>query len=170
MERLTFDCNFCDIAQCMELPCPYNNACTQRQVWERLKQYEDSGLSPIACEEARKIEEGLSEHGYSIERMVELMQADKDGRVVVLPCKVGSTMYRFFDEYTECTHYHERRDDFGCCGCEFPCDSYKVTVIRPIRPNSLSELTRYIGELGTNVFLTYKEAERKLAELKGDEE
>lgn len=49
MERLTFDGNFCDIAQCRELSCPYNNACTQRQVWERLKQYEDSGLSPITC-------------------------------------------------------------------------------------------------------------------------
>lgn len=85
MERLTFDGNFCDIAQCRELPCPYNNACTQRQVWERLKEYEDSGLSPIACGEARKIEDGLSDHDYSIARMVELMQADKDGRLMVLP-------------------------------------------------------------------------------------
>lgn len=84
MERLTFDGNFCDIAQCREMPCPYNNACTQRQVWERLKQYEDSGLSPIACEEARKIEDGLSKHDYSIARMVELMQADKDGRLMAL--------------------------------------------------------------------------------------
>lgn len=83
MNRLTFDGNFCDISQCRELPCPYNNACTQRQVWERLKQYEDSGLSPIACKEARKIEDRLSEYDYSIARMVELMQADKDGRVVV---------------------------------------------------------------------------------------
>lgn len=99
MERLTFDGNFCDIAQCRELPCPYNNACTQRQAWERLKQYEDSGLSPIACEEARKIEDGLSKHDYSIARMVELMQADKDGRVVVLPCKVGDTVYRL--QYVE---------------------------------------------------------------------
>lgn len=89
MVRLTFDGNFCDIAQCRELPCPYNNACTQRQVWERLKKYEDSGLSPIACKKARKIEDGLLEHNYSVERMVELMQADKAGRVVVLPCKVG---------------------------------------------------------------------------------
>lgn len=41
MERLTFEGNFCDIAQCWELPCPYNNACSQRKVWERLKAYED---------------------------------------------------------------------------------------------------------------------------------
>lgn len=90
MERLTFDGNFCDIAQCRELSCPYSTACMQRQVWERLKQYEDSGLSPIACEEAKKIEDGLSEHDYSIARMVELMQADKEGRVVVLPAEGGN--------------------------------------------------------------------------------
>lgn len=45
MERLTFDGNFCDIAKCCELPCPYGNNCTQKQVWERLKQYEDTGLT-----------------------------------------------------------------------------------------------------------------------------
>jgi uncharacterized protein YvpB len=46
MERLTFEGNFCDIAQCRELPCPYNGACSQRKVWERLKAYEDTGLMP----------------------------------------------------------------------------------------------------------------------------
>ena len=34
MERLTFDGNFCDIAQCKEFPCPYNGSCSQREVWE----------------------------------------------------------------------------------------------------------------------------------------
>lgn len=45
MERLTFDGNFCDIAQCAELRygsfCP-DGACSQRKVWERLKYYEDN--------------------------------------------------------------------------------------------------------------------------------
>ena len=87
MERLTFEGNFCDIAQCACTKCPYDTACSQKQVWERLKAYEDTGLSPIACEESAKIEKGLSEGGYSISRMVELMCADKEGRVVVLPCR-----------------------------------------------------------------------------------
>lgn len=95
MERLTFEGNFCDIAQCRELPCPYDGTCTQKKVWERLKAYEDTGLSPQACAEAREIEETLSGCGYSISRMVELMRADKDGRVVALPCKVGE---RWTDE------------------------------------------------------------------------
>ena len=95
MERLTFEGNFCDIAQCRELPCKYDGNCTQKEVWERLKAYEDAGLSPQACAEAREIEETLSGCDYSISRMVELMKADKDGRVVVLPCKAGE---RWTDE------------------------------------------------------------------------
>ena len=87
MERLTFEGNFCDIAQCRELPCKYDGNCTQKEVWERLKAYEDSRLSPQACAEAREIEETLSGCDYSISRMVELMKADKDGRVLILPDK-----------------------------------------------------------------------------------
>lgn len=141
MERLTFDGNFCDIAQCRELPCPYNNACTQRQAWERLKQYEDSGLSPIACEEARKIEDGLSKHDYSIARMVELMQADKDGRVVVLPCKVGDTVYRL--QYVE----------------ESP-GRFIVDAV-PIKFALI-----WLNEFGKTVFLTREEVENALEAMK----
>lgn len=49
MERLTFEGNFCDIAQCREVPggsfCE-DGACSQKKVWERLKAYEDTGLTP----------------------------------------------------------------------------------------------------------------------------
>ena len=56
-------------------------------------EWKDTGLSPQACAEAQDIEETLSGCDYSISRMVELMKADKDGRLVVLPCKVGDTVY-----------------------------------------------------------------------------
>ena len=49
MKRLTFEGNFCDIAQCTEIPggsfCE-DGACSQRKVWERLRAYEDTGLMP----------------------------------------------------------------------------------------------------------------------------
>ena len=86
MERLTFEGNFCDIAQCRDLACQQSGNCTQKEVWERLKAYEDAGLSPQACAEAREIEETLSGYDYSISRMVELMKADVEGRVLILPC------------------------------------------------------------------------------------
>lgn len=49
MKRMTFEGNFCDIAQCADIPCQCAGNCTQKQVWERLKAYEDSGLSPEQC-------------------------------------------------------------------------------------------------------------------------
>lgn len=53
MDRLTFEGNFCDIAQCREIPCPYNSACSQRKVWERLAAYEDTGYTPEEIEKLR---------------------------------------------------------------------------------------------------------------------
>ena len=106
MERLTFDGNFCDISQCRELPCPHGGSCTQRQVWEKLRAYEDTGLTPEEVNDAvvgaklmakAKV---VSAFGVAAERLRELAEADKDGRVVVLPCKVGDTVYtllRTFD-------------------------------------------------------------------------
>lgn len=96
MERLTFDGNFCDIAMCREPPCQHDNNCTQKQVWERLKQYEDTGLTPellndpftwvtamnLAAKPALGVEPG---------RLRELAEADKAGRVVVLPPGVLGT-------------------------------------------------------------------------------
>ena len=91
MERLTFEGSFCDIAQCRELPCPYNGACSQRKVWERLKAYEDTGLEPESVEAlklsmmGKAIAEITEFDGLPIDRLRELAEADKDGRLVVLP-------------------------------------------------------------------------------------
>lgn len=103
MERLTFEGNFCDIAQCKEIPCPYNGECSQREVWERLKAYEDTGLTPERCAEfARADAEGRyivmrDAEQEGVARLRELAEADKDGRVVVLPCKVGQRVFALLD-------------------------------------------------------------------------
>lgn len=93
MERLTFDGNFCDIAQCKELPCPYNGSCSQRKVWERLKAYEDTKLEPAMCANYKTFEDEAISKGVTFKRIVALMEADRAGRLVVLPCKVGDTVY-----------------------------------------------------------------------------
>ena len=69
MDRLTFEGNFCDIAQCRELPCPYNGACSQRKVWERLKEYEGTGYTP---EEIAKLQ------GDLIQRNAELLKTREE--------------------------------------------------------------------------------------------
>ena len=72
MDRLTFDGIFCDIAQCTETPggsfCE-DGHCSQRKVWERLKQYEDTGYTP---EEIAKLQ------GDMIQRNAELLKARED--------------------------------------------------------------------------------------------
>jgi hypothetical protein len=90
---MTFEGNFCDITQCREIPCPYNGACSQRKVWERLKAYEDTGLTPeevLPKDKADEIALKLMrladlESLCSYTRLRELAEADKDGRLVVLP-------------------------------------------------------------------------------------
>ena len=99
MERLTFEGNFCEIARCKEVKCPYDTACSQKQVWERLKAYEDTGLTPEEIKapftEDAMINLAAQALGVEPSRLRELAVADKDGRCVVLPCKVGG---RWTDE------------------------------------------------------------------------
>ena len=104
MERLTFDGNFCDIAQCRETPggsfCE-NGTCSQKEVWLRLKDYEDTGLSPERCAEYGKADrEGryiVLRDAERVKRLRELAKADKEGRVAVLPCEVGGSMLNMID-------------------------------------------------------------------------
>ena len=40
MDRLTFEGNFCDISLCLVAKC--TGICSQKEVWEKLKAYEDA--------------------------------------------------------------------------------------------------------------------------------
>lgn len=161
MERLTFEGNYCDIAQCRELPCPYDGNCTQKEVWERLKAYEDAGLSPQACAEAREIEETLSGCDYSISRMVELMKADKDGRVVVPPCKVGDTVY-----FVNAKHILE----FTVVG--YAVDETGISWVYSEHVDKTGhtyERTFSPDRIGKTTFLSREEAEKALQKMQGKE-
>lgn len=52
---------------------------------ERLAAYEDTGLTPEDCARATEIDDILLDEYYPIGRMRELIKADKEGRVIVLP-------------------------------------------------------------------------------------
>ena len=56
---------------------------------ERLAAYEDTGLEPEVCAGYKKIEDLFVSNGMTFKHITELIQAEKDGRLVVLPCKVG---------------------------------------------------------------------------------
>ena len=157
MERLTFDGNFCDIAQCRELPCPYDNNCTQKQVWERLKAYEDTGLTPERCAEfARADAEGRyivmrDAEQEGVARLRELAEADRDGRVVVLPCKVGDKLYRVF--YGEIFEHRVGSMKYFVIQGQWDIETY------PFCPCVESSI-------GKTIFLTSEEAEKALEAMK----
>ena len=68
-----------------------------RDLYGRLKAYEDTGLTPEEIKapftEDTMINLAAQALGVEPSRLSELAEADKDGRVVVLPCKVGDTVY-----------------------------------------------------------------------------
>ena len=157
MERLTFEGNFCEIAQCGHVKCPYDTACSQKQVWERLKQYEDTKRTPEQIEalEAAIMGKAVAQitefDGLPIARLRELAVADQEGRVVVLPCKRGDELWTF---------------------CNYPGKRvYSFTVSDVSTLNGRTVLNTYgfgtIGpeDIGKTVFLTREEAEKALAEL-----
>ena len=89
MERLTFEGDFCDIAQCTSTPggsfCE-DGACSQREIWERLKAYEDTHMMPSDVMSMRMdmaILTGLF-NDIDVDRMREIVAAERDGRLVVL--------------------------------------------------------------------------------------
>ena len=64
----------------------------------RLKAYEDTGLTPEQCENAKAIiESAFSDDTAKAERIRKLLKADTEGRVAVLPCKVGGSMLNMVD-------------------------------------------------------------------------
>lgn len=74
----------------------------QEERFLRLAAYEDTGMYPESVEAlklsmmGKAISEITEFNGLPIDRLRELAEADKDGRVVVLPCKVGDKLYRVF--------------------------------------------------------------------------
>ena len=90
--------------RCFKEPC-YGSGCKikdcpfETAVCERLAAYEDIGLTPEEIKapftEDTMINLAAQALGVEADRLRELAEADKDGRVVVLPCKVGE---RWTDE------------------------------------------------------------------------
>lgn len=101
MERLTFEGLFCDIAKCDSTPggtfCE-SGTCTQRRVWERLKEYEDTGLVPEQVLELKSfMQGGIHKVDDGWKHVQDLLQAEQDGRLVVLPFPQGRTLVDYSD-------------------------------------------------------------------------
>lgn len=73
-----------------QIPCEVEPAGV-REMMDRLAACEDTGLEP---EEITAMRHTLDEYHKVVDPLI---RAQADGRLVVLPCKVGDKLYRVFD-------------------------------------------------------------------------
>ena len=157
MERLTYD--FCIAGKhCWQVKGADNLECG-----EVCKSRDDEGCNgcPIAdaFDRLAAIEDILGDD-YDLGRLKELLQADRDGRCVVLPCKIGDTVYDIrMGKITEKT----------IISIPFLL-SKSVNHLCLHAINNRDALTTIETEnLGKTVFLTREEAEAALERVEGEE-
>lgn len=116
-----------------------------RDLYGRLKAYEDTGMYPESVEAlklsmmGKAISEITEFNGLPIDRLRELAEADKDGRLVVLPCKVYETDGVRVYEHT----------------------------VREVIYETAGGPAFDKNAIGKSIFLTRAEAERALQEMEG---
>jgi hypothetical protein len=132
----------------------------------RLAAYEDTGLEPESVEAlklsmmGKAISEITEFDGFPIDRLRELAKADKDGRVVVLPCKVGDRLYEVTGRKT-ISVYEVRAIRVELFGLFIEWD-----IVEGFVWQSLAGINA--GEIGKTVFLTREEAEVALEAMKDE--
>ena len=176
MERLTkrdtdgqamMDCQKCNadwtgkhgkpMADCTALYC-------RNRLKDRVAAYEDSDCEPeevLPKDKADEIALKLMrladlESFCSYDRLRELAEADKDGRVVVPPCKVGDRLYEVTGRKTISVYKVKaiRVESFGLF--------IEWDIVEGFVWQSLAGINA--GEIGKTVFLTREEAEKALKE------
>ena len=136
-----------------------------KDIFDRLAAYEDTGLEPETIEEIYKewsyylnfvgkrntiedaVDDIYDEGKVDYDRLHELAQADREGRCVVLPCKIGDTVYSI---------RHER----------VPDDDYRMSFHTEMRIVSQKFGLIHADCIGKSVFLTREAAE---AALRGEQ-
>ena len=120
---------------------------------ERLSAYEDTGLEP---EEVRGIKTAYDEcqlpyevvaTGADAVRVIKFLEAEDEGRLLILPCKVGDTVYCI------------RKNPFAKGRYVKENIAESITVYRDNRISIFSTLEDVLGK---TVFLTREEAEAAL--------
>lgn len=145
--------------RCFKEPC-YGSGCKikdcpfETAVCERLAAYEDTGLTPEAVETvklalaAKHMVDLETLNNTPISRLVELAEADKDGRVIVQPCRQGDELW------TYCNHpvkrvYSFTVSDVSTLNGRTVLNTLGLGTIRP-------------EDIGKTVFRTREEAERAM--------
>lgn len=138
----------------------------------RLAAYEDTGLTPERCAEfARADAEGRyivmrDAEQEGVARLRELAEADRDGRVVVLPCKVGEKLWVIGRDNVPREMALEAPDIRTVCTDE---DNLCMSTCNRKPDGFCAYRLRNDGaDIGKTVFLTREEAEAALEARKNE--
>ena len=128
----------------------------------RLAAYEDTGLTPKEVtalgelfDYALKESKTLTEQLTLLKHIRELAEADKDGRLVVLPCKVGDTVFARL--------YNKSKYVCECKVKQIVVGNIGFVTFAPIGSPE-QEYDVSLKGFGKTVFLTREEAEKALEE------
>lgn len=153
--------------RCVKEPC-YGRGCKIKDcpfeiaVCERLAAYEDTGLTPEEIKapftEDTMINLAAQALGVETSRLRGLAEADKDGRVVVLPCKVGQRVFALMDTDKHISECEVKRIGMG--------NEIGFIGLEPIGARG-REYGVALNGFGKTVFLTREEAEKALEEREG---
>ena len=109
------------------------------------------------------------EEGYcAMEKLADYEDAEEQGRLVKLPCKVGDTVWD--NDFGRPCAYTITSFSFGECE-EYICKPVTTKEVVFYYENSSGSITGSFAEsvIGKSVFLNKSEAEAKLKELRGGE-
>ena len=131
--------------------------CIVPQLYARLGAYEDTRMTPELVQEIAELAIWIHKNG--LEKIKKWIKADKDGRLVVLPCQSGEHVFALLDNQThvwECEVEHAVLDGWR-----------KVFAIRPLGHSKESYYAPF-GAFGQSVFLTREAAEKALEAMKDE--
>ena len=132
-----------------------------QEIIDRLAAYEDSGLEP---EEVRGIKTAYDEvqipyevvaTGADAARVIRLLDAEDEGRLLVLPCKVGDTVFSAFE------------NEGVFCGKVYAISTCDGTNWFSVRYDGGLRYDNTWDEIGKTVFFAREDAEKALG---GDEQ
>lgn len=125
----------------------------------RLAAYEDTHMMPSDVTSMRMDMAIIAAlfNGVDVDRMKELAEADKDGRLVVLPCKVGQRVFALLDTDKHISECEVKRIGMG--------NKIGFIGLEPIGARG-REYGVALNGFGKTVFLTHEEAEAALEGMK----
>lgn len=132
-----------------------------RQLYSALAAYEGTGLTPEVCANYKTFEDEAISKGVTFKRIVALMEADKDGRLVALPVKpvltpiLSSMLYIIEDGdiYEDALH-------------EAVVGMSENGEMNVVYTTLSDQITFEQADIGKTVFLTHEKAEKALEAMK----